>query len=123
MKKSINEMMDELVADLREFCVDMLIEICGAERTADGIAWKSFNFDVDEKAMTDEELSEFSKNERDYISWLNKKSDELYDEIHKNAFSRETDFDYLAFNEEFFELKLKYQDWEFTVNMLNQNFK
>lgn len=116
-------MMDELVADLREFCVDMLIEICGAERTADGIAWKSFNFDVDEKAMTDEELSEFSKNERDYISWLNKKSDELYDEIHKNAFSRETDFDYLAFNEEFFELKLKYQDWEFTVNMLNQNFK
>ena len=119
--KNIIEIMDELVAELKAFCADSLVKLCEAKRTADGIAWKWFDFDAEDKATTNEELDEFYKKAESYVSWTRKKGEELYAAIRDNAFTFGLEIDYLDFNRELFELKLKYKDWEFTIKILNQN--
>lgn len=123
MKKSIIEIMDELTKELKEVCLDSLVELCEAVKTSDGASWERFDFDADEEAMTEEEVNKFYEQEESYITWLETKKEELCAAIYNNVLTRGMDIKYLTFDEDWFDLELEYKDWNFVIEIANGNSK
>lgn len=121
--KRFDEMMDEVMAQVTGFCMDMLRHYAKAEDTETGLKWATFDTHGEDKCVTDEDFAEFYAAKEAHENQIEEARSEMWEFLK----SRDSMIDYenlekLDFDEEYFTLTLDYLGREFTIEIHNDNF-
>lgn len=120
--KRFDEMMDEVMAQVTGFCMDMLRHYVKAEDTDTGLKWTVFDYHGEEGCTTDEDFDKFYAAKEAH----EKRIEEARYEMWEFLKSRDSMIDYenlerLEFDDEYFALTLDYLGREFVIEIRNDN--